>query len=107
GELESYLIEITGDIFTKLDDDNEALVEKILDTAGQKGTGKWTSINALELGIPLTIITESVFARFISSIKQERVNASKELNGPKAEFIGNKDEFLEKIRKALYMSKIC
>ena len=73
GELESYLIEITGDIFTKLDDDNEALVEKILDT-GSKGTGKWTSINALELGIPLTIITESVFARFISSIKQERVN---------------------------------
>ena len=66
GELESYLIEITGDIFTKLDDDNEALVEKILDTAGQKGTGKWTSINALELGIPLTIITESVLARFIS-----------------------------------------
>ncbi|MEJ7190475.1 NADP-dependent phosphogluconate dehydrogenase, partial [Staphylococcus warneri] len=82
--LESYLIEITGDIFTKLDDDKEALVEKILDTAGQKGTGKWTSINALELGIPLTIITESVFARFISSIKQERVNASKTLNGPKA-----------------------
>ena len=74
---------------------------------GSKGTGKWTSINALELGIPLTIITESVFARFISSIKQERVNASKELNGPKAEFTGNKEEFLEKIRKALYMSKIC
>ena len=107
GELESYLIEITGDIFTKLDDDKEALVEKILDTAGQKGTGKWTSINALELGIPLTIITESVFARFISSIKQERVNASKTLNGPKASFEGNKEEFLEKIRKALYMSKIC
>ena len=63
---------------------------------GSKGTGKWTSINALELGIPLTIITESVFARFISSIKQERVNASKELNGPKAEFTGNKEEFLEK-----------
>ncbi|SUK94602.1 6-phosphogluconate dehydrogenase, decarboxylating [Staphylococcus aureus] len=64
GELESYLIEITGDIFMKLDENKEALVEKILDTAGQKGTGKWTSINALELGIPLTIITESVFARF-------------------------------------------
>ena len=77
GELESYLIEITGDIFTKLDENNEPLVEKILDTAGQKGTGKWTSINALELGIPLTIITESVFARFISSIKEERVNASR------------------------------
>ncbi|MEK4861574.1 NADP-dependent phosphogluconate dehydrogenase [Staphylococcus sp. FSL W8-0774] len=107
GELESYLIEITGDIFTKLDEDNEPLVEKILDTAGQKGTGKWTSINALELGIPLTIITESVFARFISSIKEERVNASKSLNGPTASFDGDKQQFLEKIRKALYMSKIC
>ena len=107
GELESYLIEITGDIFTELDENNEPLVEKILDTAGQKGTGKWTSINALELGIPLTIITESVFARFISSIKEERVNASKSLNGPQASFDGNKEEFLEKIRKALYMSKIC
>ena len=93
GELESYLIEITGDIFTKLDENNEPLVEKILDTAGQKGTGKWTSINALELGIPLTIITESVFARFISSIKEERVNASKSLNGPQASFDGNKEEF--------------
>ncbi|PWG67132.1 phosphogluconate dehydrogenase (NADP(+)-dependent, decarboxylating), partial [Enterobacter mori] len=75
---------------------NGPLVEKILDTAGQKGTGKWTSINALELGIPLTIITESVFARFISSIKEERVNASKQLNGPSSKFEGNKEEFLEK-----------
>ena len=107
GELESYLIEITGDIFTKLDENNEPLVEKILDTAGQKGTGKWTSINALELGIPLTIITESVFARFIYSIKEERVNASKLLSGPKSNFDGNREDFLEKIRKALYMSKIC
>ncbi|PTK90879.1 NADP-dependent phosphogluconate dehydrogenase [Staphylococcus gallinarum] len=108
GELSSYLIEITGDIFGKLDDKGDGpLVEKILDTAGQKGTGKWTSINALELGIPLTIITESVFARFISSIKEERVNASKQLNGPASQFDGNKEEFLEKIRKALYMSKIC
>ncbi|MDN8831431.1 NADP-dependent phosphogluconate dehydrogenase, partial [Staphylococcus aureus] len=72
GELESFLIEITGDIFMKLDENKEELVEKILDTAGQKGTGKWTSINALELCIPLTIMTESVFARFISSIKEER-----------------------------------
>ena len=96
GELESYLIEITGDIFTKLDENNEPLVEKILDTAGQKGTGKWTSINALELGIPLTIITESVFARFISSIKEERVKASKVLSGPKSNFDGNREEFLEK-----------
>ncbi|UXS61201.1 NADP-dependent phosphogluconate dehydrogenase [Staphylococcus ureilyticus] len=108
GELSSYLIEITGDIFNKLDDEtNGPLVEQILDTAGQKGTGKWTSINALELGIPLTIITESVFARFISSIKEERVNASKQLNGPSAKFEGDKKAFLEKIRKALYMSKIC
>ncbi|AVL78182.1 phosphogluconate dehydrogenase (NADP(+)-dependent, decarboxylating) [Staphylococcus cohnii] len=108
GELSSYLIEITGDIFNRLDDEtNGPLVEQILDTAGQKGTGKWTSINALELGIPLTIITESVFARFISSIKEERVNASKQLNGPSAKFEGDKEAFLEKIRKALYMSKIC
>ncbi|PCF50457.1 NADP-dependent phosphogluconate dehydrogenase [Staphylococcus delphini] len=107
GELESYLIEITGDIFTKLDEDGEPLVEKIMDKAGQKGTGKWTSINALELGAPLTIITESVFARFISSLKDQRVNASKVLNGPSVAFDGNKEEFLEKIRRALYMSKIC
>lgn len=108
GELSSYLIEITGNIFTKIDDEtNEPLVEKIMDTAGQKGTGKWTSINALELGIPLTIITESVFARFISSLKEERVNASKQLEGPEAAFNGDKEAFLEKIRKALYMSKIC
>ncbi|EIE3773362.1 NADP-dependent phosphogluconate dehydrogenase [Staphylococcus pseudintermedius] len=107
GELESYLIEITGDIFTRLDEDGEPLVEKIMDKAGQKGTGKWTSINALELGAPLTIITESVFARFISSLKDQRVNASKVLNGPSAAFDGNKEEFLEKIRRALYMSKIC
>lgn len=77
----------------KLDENKEALVEKILDTAGQKGTGKWTSINALELGIPLTIITESVFARFISSIKEERVNASKELNGPKASLMVTRKTF--------------
>lgn len=107
GELESYLIEITGEIFNKLDEDGSPLVEKVMDKAGQKGTGKWTSINALELGVPLTIITESVFARFISSMKDERVAASKELTGPSPKFEGNKDEFLEKIRKALYMSKIC
>ena len=108
GELSSYLIEITGDIFTRIDEETgEPLVEKILDTAGQKGTGKWTSINALNAGVPLTIITESVFARFISSLKDERVAASKALNGPKAQFDGDKEAFLEKIRKALYMSKIC
>ncbi|MGV3041510.1 NADP-dependent phosphogluconate dehydrogenase [Staphylococcus rostri] len=107
GELESYLIEITGDIFTKLDENGEPLVEKIMDKAGQKGTGKWTSINALELGAPLTIITESVFARFISSLKEQRVHASTLLNGPEAAFTGDKAAFLEKIRRALYMSKIC
>ncbi|QLK86108.1 NADP-dependent phosphogluconate dehydrogenase [Staphylococcus sp. 17KM0847] len=108
GELESYLIEITGDIFTKLDEDDTPLVEKIMDKAGQKGTGKWTSINALELGAPLTIITESVFARFISSLKSQRVHASSLLSGPQAEFTNeDKAAFLEKIRRALYMSKIC
>ena len=85
-----------------MDNETGALVEQILDTAGQKGTGKWTSINALDT--PLTIITESVFARFISSIKEERVNASKQLSGPETNFQGNKEEFLESIRKStLYM----
>ncbi|WP_206167008.1 NADP-dependent phosphogluconate dehydrogenase [Mammaliicoccus sciuri] len=107
GELESYLIEITGEIFNKLDEDGTPLVEKIMDKAGQKGTGKWTSINALELGIPLTIITESVFARFISSFKDERVKASTAFNPEVTEFDGDKEAFLEQIRQALYMSKIC
>ncbi|MEL3974704.1 NADP-dependent phosphogluconate dehydrogenase [Rossellomorea oryzaecorticis] len=109
GELDSYLIEITADIFTKVDEETgKPLVEVILDTAGQKGTGKWTSISALELGVPLSIITESVFARFISAMKEERVKASKILRGPKnSEFTGNKEEFVEMIRKALYLSKIC
>ena len=107
GELESYLIEITGEIFKKLDEDGVPLVEKIMDKAGQKGTGKWTSINALELGIPLTIITESVFARFISSFKDERVKASQAFNPEVTEFDGDKEAFLEQIRQALYMSKIC
>lgn len=109
GELDSYLIEITADIFTKVDEETgKPLVEVILDTAGQKGTGKWTSISSLELGVPLSIITESVFARFISAMKEERVKASKILRGPKhVEFNGNKIEFVEMIRKALYLSKIC
>jgi 6-phosphogluconate dehydrogenase len=109
GELDSYLIEITADIFTKIDEETgKPLVEVILDTAGQKGTGKWTSISALELGVPLSIITESVFARFISAMKEERVKASKILKGPEnSKFNGNKEEFIEKIRKALYLSKIC
>ncbi|MDW4526236.1 NADP-dependent phosphogluconate dehydrogenase [Rossellomorea marisflavi] len=109
GELDSYLIEITADIFTKIDEETgEPLVERILDTAGQKGTGKWTSVSALDLGVPLSIITESVFARFISAMKDERVKASKILKGPKNQtFSGNKEEFIESIRKALYLSKIC
>lgn len=109
GELDSYLIEITADIFTKKDPETaNPLVDMILDTAGQKGTGKWTSQNALDLGIPLPIITESVFARFISAMKEERVAASKVLNGPQpSPFSGNKAEFIESVRKALYMSKIC
>ncbi|MFC0269857.1 NADP-dependent phosphogluconate dehydrogenase [Metabacillus herbersteinensis] len=109
GELDSYLIEITADIFKKKDDETgKPLVDLILDTAGQKGTGKWTSQSALDLGVPLPIITESVFARFISAMKEERQNASKILKGPSVKaYEGNKDELIEAIRKALYMSKIC
>ena len=109
GELDSYLIEITADIFTKIDEETgNPLVDMILDKAGQKGTGKWTSQSALDLGIPLPIITESVFARFISAMKEERVEASKILNGPEIKpFTGDKKEFIESVRKALYLSKIC
>ncbi|MFU0789325.1 NADP-dependent phosphogluconate dehydrogenase [Virgibacillus proomii] len=109
GELDSYLIEITADIFTKKDEEtNQPLVEVILDTAGQKGTGKWTSKNALDLGVPLPLITESVFARFISAMKEERVLASKQLKGPESTaFTGDKQALIQAVRKALYMSKIC
>jgi 6-phosphogluconate dehydrogenase len=109
GELDSYLIEITADIFTKIDPEtNQPLVDLILDTAGQKGTGKWTSQSALDLGVPLSIITESVFTRFLSAMKQERLLASQILKGPeRAEFTGEKQEFIESVRKALYASKIC
>jgi 6-phosphogluconate dehydrogenase len=109
GELDSYLIEITADIFTKTDEKTgNPLVDVILDTAGQKGTGKWTSQDALELGVPLSIITESVFARIISSMKEERVKASKILNGPAIKaYEGDKKALIESIRKALYLSKIC
>jgi len=108
GELDSYLIEITADIFTKVDEETgKPLVDVILDTAGQKGTGKWTSQNALDLGTPLPIITESVFARFLSAMKDERVKASKLLKGPEvASFKANKDELIEAVREALYLSKI-
>lgn len=109
GELDSYLIEITADIFKKKDEETgKPLVDLILDTAGQKGTGKWTSQDALDLGVPLPLITESVFARCISAMKEERVAASKVLSGPEAiSYDGDKEELIEAIRKALYMSKIC
>lgn len=109
GELDSYLIEITADIFKKYDEETgQPMVDVILDRAGQKGTGKWTSQSALDLGVPLPIITESVFARFLSAIKEERVEASKVLSGPEPEkFSGDKNALIESVRKALYMSKIC
>jgi 6-phosphogluconate dehydrogenase len=109
GELDSYLIEITADIFTKVDEETgKPLVDVIKDTAGQKGTGKWTSQSSLDLGVPLPIITESVFARFLSAMKEERVKAHNLLRGPQAKkYEGDKKELIEAIRKALYMSKIC
>ena len=106
GELDSYLIEITRDILGYADADGAPVVEKILDTAGQKGTGKWTAISALDEGIPLTLIGESVFARCLSAIKEERVAASKLLTGAKPAFEGDRAAFIEDIRQALYASKI-
>ncbi len=108
GELDSYLIEITRDILSKTDSDTgKPLVEVILDTAGQKGTGKWTSQAALDLGTPAQTIAEAVFARCISAIKEERVNASSVLNGPSEKYKGNKEEFVNAIKGALYASKVC
>ncbi len=108
GELDSYLIEITAQIFTKKDaDTGNDLVDMVLDRAAQKGTGKWTSQSALDLGVPLPLITESVFARVLSSLKTERVAASKQLTGPDPKIdIGDRDAFIEAVRKALYFSKI-
>jgi 6-phosphogluconate dehydrogenase len=106
GELDSFLIEITSQIFTKLDDDGKPLVDKILDTAGQKGTGKWTGISALDLGTPVTLIGEAVFARCLSSFKDERVAASKVLSGPDPAKSQNRAEFIEDVRRALYCSKL-
>jgi 6-phosphogluconate dehydrogenase len=106
GELDSYLIEITRDILAVKDTDGSALVDKILDTAGQKGTGKWTGIAALDEGVPLTLIGEAVFARCLSAIKEERVAASKVLSGPKPKFEGDKKAFINDIRQALFASKI-
>lgn len=106
GELGSYLIEITRDILGYKAENGEVVVDKILDTAGQKGTGKWTGVAALDLGVPLTLIGEAVFARCLSSQKAERVIASKEFTGPKIEFKGDKKAFIEDIKNALYASKI-
>jgi 6-phosphogluconate dehydrogenase len=107
GELDSYLIEISSKIFAKKDEDGTPLVDKILDTAGQKGTGKWTVISALDTGQPVTLIGESVFARCLSALKEERVAASKILTGPTAKVdVGDRKEFIENVRRALYCSKI-
>ncbi len=108
GELDSFLIEITADILTKHDPETgNPMVDVILDRAGNKGTGKWTSQSALDVGVPLQTITESVYARYISALKDQRVRASKVLAGPEnTVFEGDKNDFVEKIRKALYFSKI-
>jgi 6-phosphogluconate dehydrogenase len=106
GELDSYLIEISATIFAKKDEDGKPLVDKILDTAGQKGTGKWTAISALDLGMPLTLIGESVFARCLSALKDERVQASKVLHGPSKKTVAGRAEFIEEVRRALYCSKM-
>ena len=106
GELDSYLIEITRDILAFKDEDGAPLVDKILDTAGQKGTGKWTGVIALDLGIPLTLISEAVFARCLSSQKDQRVEASKVISGPAIKFEGDKKAMIDDLRNALFASKI-
>jgi 6-phosphogluconate dehydrogenase len=107
GELDSFLIDISATIFAKRDDDGQPMVDKILDAAGQKGTGKWTAISALDLGQPVTLIGESVFARCLSALKGERVAASKVLKGPrKRKVVDGKKEFIEEVRVALYCSKM-
>ena len=108
GELDSYLIEITGEILAKTDEETgQPMVDLILDTAGQKGTGKWTGIDSLQLGAPVTAITEAVFSRALSFLKDERVAAAKVLKGPDTAFDGDKEAFVEDIRQALYAAKIC
>ncbi|MGA2280676.1 MAG: decarboxylating NADP(+)-dependent phosphogluconate dehydrogenase [Verrucomicrobiota bacterium] len=106
GELNSYLIEITRDILAFKDADGSPLVDKILDTAGQKGTGKWTVVSSQDLGIPITLIAEAVYARCVSAMKEERVAAAKKLKGPKPTIKGDQKKFIEAIRQALYASKI-
>ena len=106
GELDSYLIEITRDILAYKDSDGKPLLDKILDTAGQKGTGKWTAVTALEQGIPLTLIGEAVFSRCLSALKEERVRASKVLHGPSPALSSDKTKFINDLKDALYASKI-
>ncbi len=106
GKLDSYLIEITRDILGFKDEDGNYVVDYVLDTAGQKGTGKWTAMSALEMGIPLTLITEAVLARFLSALKEDRVEASKVLTGPEVKFDRDKQEFIQDLHDALYASKI-
>ncbi len=108
GELDSYLIQITADILAKTDPQTgRPLVDVILDTAGQKGTGKWTSVAALDLGVPAPTIAEAVFARCMSALKEERVAAAPSLPGPRAQFRGARPAFVETLRRALYAAKIC
>ncbi|MCS7260960.1 MAG: decarboxylating NADP(+)-dependent phosphogluconate dehydrogenase, partial [Anaerolineae bacterium] len=106
GKLDSYLIQITRDILAFKDTDGQPLVDKILDAAGQKGTGKWTVISALDTGVPLTLIAEAVFARCLSALKEERVRASQVLHGPFGRYDDNREAFVTDIREALYASKI-
>ena len=106
GVLDSYLIEITKEILAHKDEDGAPLVDKILDTAGQKGTGKWTAISALDEGVSLTLIGEAVYARCLSAMKEERVAASKVLSGPAVKFDGDRKAFIEDVKNALYASKI-
>jgi 6-phosphogluconate dehydrogenase len=106
GDLNSYLIEITADIFAHKDTDGRPLVDKILDTAGQKGTGKWASVSSLDLGVPLTLISEAVYARCLSAMKDERVAAAEVLRGPAKGFAADKQSFLIDLEKALYAAKI-
>ncbi len=106
GELNSYLVEITRDILAFKDTDGQPLVDKILDTAGQKGTGKWMVNSSLELGIPITLIAEAVYARCVSALKEERTLAASKLKGPRPRIPGDPKKFAEDIRRALYASKI-
>jgi 6-phosphogluconate dehydrogenase len=106
GDLDSFLIEITANILAYKEANGQPLVDKVLDTAGQKGTGKWAVMNSAELGIPITLIAEAVYARCVSAMKEERVTASQQLAGPKPTIRGDRAKFIEQVRQALYASKI-